>query len=79
MTQTVKNPPGGDLGSITGLGRSPGAGHSNPLQYSCLENPMDRGAWLPTVHEVAQSDRTEQAQHMGLKPPVPFGKLPEST
>ena len=35
----------GDLGSIPGLGRSPGEGHSNPLQYSCLENPMDRGAW----------------------------------
>ena len=42
----VKNPPAttGDLGSILGLGRSPGEGHSNPLQYSCLENPMDRGA-----------------------------------
>ena len=35
----------GDLGSIPGLGRSPGEGHGNPLQYSCLENPMDRGAW----------------------------------
>ena len=35
----------GDKGSIPGLGRSPGGGHGNPLQYSCLENPMDRGAW----------------------------------
>ena len=41
----------GDLGSIPGLGRSPGGEHDNPLQYSCLENPMDRGAWLATVHE----------------------------
>ena len=38
-----------------GLGRSPGGGHSNPLQYSCLENPMDRGAWWATVHRVAKS------------------------
>jgi len=37
-------------GSIPGLGRSPGEGHGNPLQYSCLENPMDRGAWWVTVH-----------------------------
>ena len=44
-----------DAGSIPGSGRSPGGGHSNPLQYSCLENPMDRGAWLATVHRVAQS------------------------
>ena len=39
----------GDLGSIPGLGRSPGEGHGNPLQYSCLENSMDSGAWLATV------------------------------
>ena len=44
-----------DLGSVSGLGRSPGGGHGNPLQYSCLENPMDRGAWRATVHRVAQS------------------------
>ena len=44
-----------DTGSIPGLGRSPGGGHSNPLQYSCLENPMDRGNWQNTVHRVAQS------------------------
>ena len=45
----------GDLGLIPGLRRSPGEGHGNPLQYSCLENPMDRGAWQATVHRVAQS------------------------
>ena len=44
-----------DMGSISGLGRYPGGGHGNPLQYSCLENPMDRGAWQATVHRVAQS------------------------
>ena len=45
----------GDLGSIPGWGRSPGEGNGNPLQYSCPENPMDRGAWQATVHQVAQS------------------------
>ena len=45
----------GDLGSIPGLGRSPGEGNGNPFQYSCLENPIDRGAWWATVHEVAES------------------------
>ena len=44
-----------DLGSISGSGRSPGGGNSNPLQYSCLENPMDRGAWWATVHEVIKN------------------------
>ena len=44
-----------DTGSIPGLGRSPGEGHSNPLQYSCLENPMDRGAWHAIIHRVTQS------------------------
>ena len=56
----VKNPPAdaGDLrdqGSVPGLGRSSGGGHGNPLQYSCLENPMDRGAWWATVHAVTKS------------------------
>ena len=53
----VKNMPAnaGDAGSITGSGRSPGEGNGNPLQYSCLENPMDRGAWRATVHEVSKS------------------------
>ena len=43
------------MGSIPGSGRSPGGGHDNPLQYSCLENPMDRGAWWATVHGVAKN------------------------
>ena len=52
---TVKNLPAnardtGDTGSVPGLGRSPGGGNGNPLQYSCLENPMDREAWRATVH-----------------------------
>ena len=48
----------GDLRSNPGLGRPPGEGNGNPFQYSCLENPMDRGAWRATVHGVAESDRT---------------------
>ena len=44
-----------DMGSVSGLGRSPGGGHGNPIQYSCLENPMDRGVWRTTVHGVAKS------------------------
>ena len=43
------------MGSIPGSGRPPGGGHGNPLQYSCLENSMERGAWQATVHRVAQS------------------------
>ena len=56
----VKNPPANagdiiDMGSIPGSGRSPGEENGNPLQYSCLENPMDREAWLVAVHWVAKS------------------------
>ena len=56
----VKNPSANsgdikDVGLIPGLGRSPGEGNGNPLQYSCLENPTDRGAWQATVHRVAKS------------------------
>ena len=56
----VKNPPAyagdvRDAGLIPGLKRSPGRGHGNPSQYSCLENPMDRGAWQTTVHGIAKS------------------------
>ena len=51
-----------DVGSIRGSGRSPGGGHGNPLQYSCLENPKDRGAWWVTVHRVTKS----QTQLKGL-------------
>ena len=57
----VKNPlaSAGDLGSFPGLGRSPGEGNGNPLQYSCLGKPMDRGAWRATVHGVPkESDMT---------------------
>ena len=45
----------GDAGSIPGLGRSPGGGNGNPFQYSCLENPMDRGTWSDTIHGVVKS------------------------
>ena len=60
----VKNPPAnagdtGDMGSIPGSGRSPGIGNGNPLQYSCLGNPMARGAWQVTVQSSRQSDLTE--------------------
>ena len=60
----MKNPPAnvGDIrgvGLIPGLGRSPGAGHGKLLQYSCLENRMDSGAWWATVHRVTESDTTE--------------------
>ena len=52
----VKNPPdnAGDAGSIPGSGRSPGEGNGNPLQYSCLGNPINKGAWWATVHGVAK-------------------------
>ena len=59
----VKNPSAnaGDLGSISGSGRSPGGGNGNPLQYSCLGNPMDRGALWATIHGVAEElDVTER-------------------
>ena len=52
----VKNPPANvDVGLISGSGRFPGEGNGNPLQYSCLENLMDRGAWWVTVYRVAKS------------------------
>ena len=55
-----------DMGSMPGLGRSPGEGNNNPLQYSCLENPMNRGAWRATVHGVAKS-RTWLSEHTAHK------------
>ena len=62
----VKNPPSNageirDIGSVPGSRRFPGEGHGNPLQCSCLQNPMDRGAWRATVHRDAESDMTEVA------------------
>ena len=64
MVLVVKNPLANagnirDAGLTPGLGRSPGGGHGNPLQYSCLGNPKDRGAWWATVHVAAESDTTE--------------------
>ena len=59
-----------DIGSIPGLGRSPGGEHSNPPQYSCLENPMNRGAWWATVHGVTKvrHDRaTKHSTHLANK------------
>ena len=53
----------GDEGSIPGLERSPGGGHGKQLQYSCLENSMDRGAWWATIHGVTESDMTEATDH----------------
>ena len=58
---------GGDVGSIPGLGRSPGVGNGNPLQDSCLENPMDRRAWWATVHGVAKS-WTQLSKQAGAHP-----------
>ena len=55
-----------DLGSVPGLGRSPGEGNGNTLQYSCLENPRDRGAWQATVHGV-----TRVRHNLVTKPPPP--------
>ena len=70
MALAVKNPPvnAGDItdkGSITGLGRSPGEGNGNPLQYSCLENPMDRVAWRAMVHLVTK--RQTQLKRLSMR------------
>ena len=63
----VKNPPANagairDVGLISELGRAPEGGHGNPLQYSCLENSMDRGVWMATVHDVTESDWSDLAR-----------------
>ena len=67
----------GDLGLFSGLGRSPGGGHGNPLQYSCLENPMDRGAWRATVHGVTKSwtRLSNSAQRRSIKILDPLQRL----
>ena len=66
MVLVVKNPPANaedprDAGSIPGSGRSPRGGHSHPLKYFCLENPMNRGTWQSAVHRVAQDLDTTEA------------------
>ena len=70
---SVKNLPAnaGDVGSIPGLGRSPGEGNGNPLQYSCLGNLMDRGAWRATVHGVSRV-----GHNAVTKPPNKLNELP---
>ena len=69
-----------DTGSIPGWGRSPGGGHGNPLQYSCLENPIDRGAWHATVHRIAKSQTQLKRLSTDLRPrghlPAPSSSSP---
>ena len=79
----VKNPPAnagdeGDMGSIPGSGRSPAGGNGNPLQYSCLENSMDRGAWQGTVHGVTQSQTRLSIQAMAGKSLLSIEQRPET-
>ena len=71
MVLVVKNPPANaaDVGSTSGSGRSPGGGNGNLLQYSCLGNPMGRGAWRATVHEVAKSQTRLSDSTKGLHTP----------
>ena len=72
VAQQLKSPPAntggaGDAGSVPGLGRPPGVGNGSPLQYSCLENPRDRGAWRAVVHGVTKSwTRLSAAQNMAV-------------
>ena len=68
----------GDLGSIPGSGRSPGEGSGNPLQYFCLENPMDRRAWWATVHGVAKSQTRLSNFTFTFTDCVAFIELPNS-
>ena len=70
MALVVENPPANvgdirDLGLIPGSGRSPRGGSGNPLQYSCLENPLDKGAWWATVHGITKNrtQLSDEAQH----------------
>ena len=66
---------GGDPGSVPGSGRSPGEGNSNPLHYSCLENPMNRGAWRATIHGVAESQTGPSDSHFHFAFPCSRAKL----
>ena len=80
MALVIKNPPAnagdiGDTGSIPGSGRSPGGGHGNPLQYSCLKNPMDKGSWQSTVHGITKSQI--QLKRLSMHA-IPFIRVPPS-
>ena len=81
----VKNPPANagdirDMGSIPGLGRSPREGHGNPLQHSCLENPMDRGAWQATAHTVTEQEEGDAKDTLGQQIQIVLGsKLARKT
>ena len=66
-----------DPDSIPGSERSPGGGHGNPLQYSCLRNSMDRGAWWATVTGCKESDTTRQLEHLSLTHPQVVSKTGE--
>ena len=66
------------MGSVPGLGRSPGEGNGNPLQYSCWENPMDRGAWWAPVHGVAKS-RTQMSMHAVISKRLHYAELLKCT
>ena len=70
----------GDVGSVLGLGRSPGEGNGNPLPYSCLENSMDRGAWRATIHGVIKSwaqlkQLSTHTHTVGITPPHPNSRF----
>ena len=76
VLKVIKNLPtnAGAVGSIPGLGRSSGEGNGNPLQYSCLENPMDRGVWQATVHGITKRVRHDLATQKPNKNNVLRGK-----
>ena len=68
----MANPPAnsGDVGSTPGSGRSPGEGNGHPFQYSCLENPVDRGAWQAAVHGAAKIQTTEHSHSLYIREPL---------
>ena len=84
MALVLKNPPAnvedvGETGLIPGWGRSPGGGHGNPLQYSCLENSMDRGAWRATVHGGHEESDTTESLTPRPPPESATAPVPEDT